>query len=88
MLHFFPKALNTTTPYPVTCKLGLFGEGENANSVMVEGVRLNQASGILLDAAFPQLNGDYSGFIGITAEVALRQQSVILDYSNLIIIIV
>lgn len=85
MLHFFPKALNTTTPYPITCKLGLFGEGKNADSVMVDGVRLNQANGILLDAAFPALNGDYAGFIGVTIEFSLRQQSIILDYSNAVV---
>lgn len=85
MLHFFPKALNTTTPYPVTCKLGLFGEGQNANTVLVDNVRLNQANGILLDTAFPALNGDYAGFIGLTVDISLRQQSVIFDYSNVIV---
>ena len=84
MMHFFPRALNTNTPYPVTCKLGLFGEGQNADSVVLDGVRLNQASGILLDAAFPALNGDYAGFIGVTVDISLRQQSVILDQSSLI----
>ncbi|MGI6681043.1 MAG: hypothetical protein ACOX3T_06160 [Bdellovibrionota bacterium] len=75
VIHFFPKVLNVATQYPVICKLGLFGEGKDAGTVMVDGVRINQASGILLDTAFPSLNGDYAGFIGLSIEFSLRQQS-------------
>ncbi len=85
MLHFFPLSTNSTTPYLISCKLGLFGEGKNADAVMVDGTRLNQASGILLDSAFPALNGDYPGFLGVSIEFSFRQQVINFEPSSVVV---
>ncbi len=85
MLHLFPLSLNSTTPYPISCRLELFGEGENAGSILLDGTRLNQATGVLLDSAFPALNGDYAGFLGVSIEFSLRQQAINFEPSSAIV---
>ncbi len=55
VIHFFPAARGVASPYAVSCRLTLFGEGAERRSVVLEGARLNQPDGLFVEEAFPEL---------------------------------
>lgn len=85
MLHMFASSTNATTPFPITCKLTLFGEGVVVKTLSIDDVRLNQAKGVYIDAVFPELSGDYAGFIGMKVEFMIRQSAANLAGSNMVL---
>ena len=74
-LHFFPAAGVSTGPYPIICKLTLFGKGVERKSVMLDGGRLGQPDGLRVEDAFPALRGDIAGMFGIEVELSCPQQT-------------
>lgn len=55
VIHFFPAARGVASPYAVSCRLTLFGDGAERRSVVLEGARLNQPDGLFVEEAFPEL---------------------------------
>lgn len=69
-VHFFPSANNVSAPYPVNCKLTLFG-GDLANvaTVVLEGARLRQPDGVRVDDIFTPLKEELAGLFGLGIEL-------------------
>ena len=74
-VHFFPAAGISSGPYPIFCKLTLFGKGVERKSVMLDGGRLGQPDGLRLEDAFPTLRSEQSGMFGLEIELSCPQQS-------------
>ncbi|MCB0310826.1 MAG: hypothetical protein KDD42_06310 [Bdellovibrionales bacterium] len=85
ILHFYPSSGNVSAPYPVSCRLTIFAQGEVGNSITVEGLRLSQPEGIWVDEAFPVLRDNSVGFYGLEILLSCAQQRVDLDPSMCVI---
>ena len=84
-LHFYPSAGNVTAPYPVSCKLSVFGEGIEKASISVDGLRLSQPEGIWVDEAFPVLKSGALTLFGLEIVLSCSQHRVELDGSSCIV---
>ena len=82
LVHFYPSAGNITAPYPTLCKLGIFSEGNQPQSVTLEGARLSQPDGVRLSDAFPELE---AGMFGIEISLSAQQQRIELTNSKCIV---
>jgi hypothetical protein len=79
VVHFFPAARGVASPYAVSCRLTLFGDGTERRSVVLEGARLNQPDGLFVEEAFPELlamAGAGAGTAGLELELFTDQPRV------------
>lgn len=81
VVHFYPSAGNVTAPYPAVCRLSLFGEGLERESITVEGVRLSQPDGIRVEDAFSVLKEGNAALYGLSIELAINQTRLDLSES-------
>lgn len=79
-IHFFPSAGNVTAPYPVTCRLTVFGAGIEPRMLSLDGLRLSQPEGVWLNEVFPELKDGEGGLIGL--EIALSSAQARVDLSG------
>lgn len=84
-LHFYPSAGNVTAPYPVSCKLSIFGAGLDTNPIAVDGLRLSQPEGIWIDEAFPVLKSANVTWYGVEIALTCNQHRVELDGSSCVV---
>ncbi len=80
-VHFLPSAGNVTAPYPVSCKLSIFGSGINARSISLDGLRLSQPEGVWLAEIFPELKESDIGLVGLEISMSSTQARVDLGAS-------
>jgi len=91
LVHFFPSAGSVGAPYPIACKLTVFGQaGEGEKSMVIEGARLSQPDGVSLVDAFEDfgLTGSASGssaVVGLEIELSLLQPGVNIEKSVTIV---
>jgi len=81
-VHFFPSAAGIAAPYPVVTRLSCFRAGECQKSVTVEGLRLQQPDGIVIDELFPFLQEQSTGLFGLEMTLGCGQPRVDLSRSN------
>lgn len=85
-IHFCPGAKGISAPYPINCKLTLFGETlDSPVSVTIEGARLRQPDGLRLEEAFSVLQNDSTGIFGLGIELSSPQGRIDLSTSQCII---
>ncbi len=85
-VHFCPGTKSVSAPYPINCKLTLFGGALSSPlSVVVEGARLRQADGLRLEDAFAVLQSEMTGTFGLGIELSSPQGRIDLSLSQCII---
>lgn len=72
-LHFFPYAGVISATYPAEIVLTIFSEEFETLQVSMEGARLAQPDGLILNEVFPALLGDFEGVYGISLSVNCEQ---------------
>jgi len=88
LVHFFPSAGSITAPYPVNCKLSIFGHWEGKKSLTIEGARLSQADGIRVEEVFPDYLGgaeSHQGIYGLEIELSVFQPGIDISASSCIV---
>jgi len=91
LVHFFPSAGNVTAPYPVNCKLSVFGPWDGKKSLTIEGARLSQADGIRVEEVFPDYIGGpdsgegQEGAYGLEIELSIFQPGIDISASSCIV---
>ena len=73
-VHFFPYGGSISATYPVDLTLTIFGEALETVEVTMEGARLSQPEGIVIDQVFPALLTDYSGLYGLKIKITCDKQ--------------
>ena len=66
------------------CRLSLFGRGIERRSVQLDGGRLNQPDGLRVEDAFPLLNLDGAGLIGLEVQLTCPQGRVDITRSRVV----
>ena len=84
-LHLYPSSGTVTAPYPVNCRLALFGPGFQSKQVTLDGVRLSQPEGLWLDEVFPILRDSGASLFGIDLSFSCNQSRVDLGGSGCVI---
>ncbi|HMO01430.1 MAG TPA: hypothetical protein PKD37_04725 [Oligoflexia bacterium] len=77
ILHLCPVSSVTSVPHPIEVDVGVFGGGIEKLKLAVEGLRLTQPDGILLNKLFPIVFAEAKGLIAI--EVNMRVVGVSAD---------
>ncbi|MCO6432300.1 MAG: hypothetical protein J5J00_15710 [Deltaproteobacteria bacterium] len=85
VLHFFPSAVSTSAPYPVSVTLSVFSNEFPRKSLTIEGGRLGQPDGFRLEEAIPSLAEALPGFVGLQVELSTPQPRIDLSPSCCII---
>ena len=85
IVHFLPAAHNVTAPYPVQCRLTLFGENLRPEPAVLEGARLRQPDGVRLEDVFPALRQEGGGLFGLQIEIAGLQSRIDVAASSCVI---
>ncbi len=80
-IHFFPYSGSISSTYPVELTLSVFGNDFETVQITMEGARLSQPDGIILDQVFPALLSQYNGLYGVSLQLKCPQQPQ-LDLSN------
>ncbi len=80
-IHFFPYSGSISATYPVELTLSIFGNDFETVQITMEGARLSQPDGIILDQVFPALLSQYQGLYGVSLQLKCPQQAQ-LDLSN------
>lgn len=73
-VHFFPYGGSISATYPVDLTLTIFAEEFETVEVTMEGARLSQPEGIVIDQVFPALLTDYSGLYGLKIKITCNKQ--------------
>ena len=73
-VHFFPYGGSISATYPVDLTLTIFAEEFETVEVTMEGARLSQPEGIVIDQVFPALLADYSGLYGLKIKITCDKQ--------------
>ncbi|MBX7137475.1 MAG: hypothetical protein K1X83_05775 [Oligoflexia bacterium] len=83
--HFYPSSGNVTAPYPVSCRLTIFAEGQAPTGLTVDGLRLSQPEGVWVDEAFPVLKSSSAALFGMEVCISCQQQRVDLENSSCVL---
>lgn len=82
LLHFFPTSRGVGAPYPVTARLGLFGNGESIRELSLEGLRLSQPDGMWVHDVFPEILEREGVLFGLRIALSCSQPRVDLSGSQ------
>lgn len=85
IVHFYPSAGSVTAPYAANCKLTIFGDNVEAQSITLEGARLSYPDGIRLEDIFVSLREGVSSSFGVIIEVSSIQPRVDLSGSQCVV---
>lgn len=85
-VHFFPYAGSISATYPVELSLSLFSDQFEAIQISMDGARLSQPDGLVLQDVFPALLKDFNGSFGIEIKISCSNQPH-LDLSSSVCII-
>lgn len=85
MVHLFPAAKNVSGPYPVQCRISVFGYGLERQQIVLEGCRCGQPDGIWLEDAFPSLKDESLMLRGVQIEISAAQPHINLGASKFMV---
>ncbi len=85
MIHLFPASKNVSGPYPVQCRVSIFGYGLDRQQITLEGCRCGQPDGIWLEEAFPTLKDESLMLRGVQIELSAAQPHINLSSSQIMI---
>lgn len=82
LVHFYPAARGLAVPYPVECRVTLFGVGGEPRTVMLEGARMSQPDGVRLRDIFEIENAPNNGMAAVRVQLSTNQSKMNLSASR------